>query len=79
MAYEKPKPQIREGKEIEIRSALATLVHRFLKDTNAYKNCLNCVSWDYINDQCGKFKAKPPTDIIVNSCSFHEDNDDIPF
>jgi len=38
-----------------------------------------CTHWDYGNDQCGKFKAKPPTDVIVYSCESYEDDDDIPF
>ena len=79
MAYVKPTPKIREGKEIELRSSIANLIHRYLTGSNPYKNCLNCTHWDYGKDQCGKFNAKPPTDIIVYSCPQYEDNDDIPF
>lgn len=79
MAYMKPTTKLRDGKEIELRSDLANLVHRYLIGIHPYKNCLNCTHWDYGKDQCGKFNAKPPTDIIVYSCPQHEDNDDIPF
>lgn len=44
-----------------------------------YRNCLNCIHWEEGNDQCGKFKLKPPAEIIVYSCEKYEDNDDIPF
>ena len=79
MAYVKPTSKIREGKEIELRSSIANLIHRYLTGSNPYKNCLNCTHWDYGKDQCGKFNAKPPTDVIVYSCSQHEDNDEVPF
>lgn len=79
MAYIKPKPVIREEKEIEIRSSLASLTHKFLTGSIAYKNCLNCAHWHYGKDLCGKFNSKPPTEVIVYSCPSHEDNDDIPF
>lgn len=79
MAYVKPTSKIREGKEIELRSSIANLIHRYLTGSNPYKNCLNCTHWDYGKDQCGKFKAKPPTDVIVYSCESYEDDDDIPF
>lgn len=79
MAHVKPKPQLRDGKEIQLRSDISSLVSRFLVGANPYKNCLNCNHWNYGEDQCGKFKAKPPTDVIVNSCSDYDDNDDIPF
>lgn len=80
MAHKKPVPQLREGKEIELRSDVANTIFKLIKlGGGAYKNCLNCMQWDFGLDQCGKFKAKPPTDIIVYSCPEHEDNDEIPF
>lgn len=80
MAYVKPTPIVRDNKELELRADVANAVFKLIKLGNGvYKNCLNCMNWDFGNDQCKKFNAKPPTDIIVYSCPAHEDNDDIPF
>lgn len=75
MAYIKPKPIIRA----ETYATLQTAFSRILNAQYPFQNCLNCTHWDYGNDQCGKFKAKPPTDVIIYSCESYEDNDDIPF
>lgn len=78
MAYKKPIPLVRPSQESLIRYA----IEKIFKVTNIgypYRNCLNCLNWEFNNDYCGKFKSKPPTEIIVYSCEHYEDNDDIPF
>lgn len=75
MVYKKPKPILRAEAYSNLQSAFT----RILNSQFAYQNCLNCKHWDFNFDQCGKFKAKPPTEIIVYSCEHHEDDDDIPF
>lgn len=81
MAYVKPNPILRAEPYLELQSSIVNFMNKQLSNPirYPYKNCLNCTHWDYGKDQCGKFNAKPPTDIIVYSCPQHEDNDDIPF
>lgn len=43
-----------------------------------YRNCLNCTNWNFDMDGCNRFKAKPPTEIIVYSCEQWEE-ERIPF
>lgn len=77
MAYQKPKPILRQEAWLELQSALT----RILNDPNRlpYQSCLNCKHWNFGKELCEKFNAKPPPDIIVYSCPEYEDNNDIPF
>lgn len=78
MVYVKPKPQIREMMEGNIKYAIEK-IFKVGVVSYPYKNCLNCLRWSSERDMCIKFNAKPPTEILVYSCEAHEDNDDIPF
>lgn len=71
----KPKPILRENAYLELMSAMTKLIG----NGQPYQNCLNCMSWDYGNDYCGKYKAKPPTEVIVNSCPEYDDDGQVPF
>ncbi len=69
------KPILRENAYLELMSAMTKL----LTTGKPYQNCLNCMSWDYSADLCGKFKAKPPTHVLVYSCDEYSDDGEIPF
>lgn len=75
MAYKLPKPVIRQEAWLNLQSDLV----KTITNSHVFQNCLNCKHWDFAGDICGKFKTKPPTDIIVNSCPEYEDGFDIPF
>lgn len=81
MAYVKPNPKLREENYLELQSAIVNFMNKQLHNTiyHPYQNCLNCTHWNYGEDVCGKFKAKPPTDILIYSCPEYEDDKDIPF
>lgn len=76
MAYKQPIPIFRKEANIELQSWLRRILVQF---PYPYQNCLNCKNWDAANDQCGLYKAKPPTEIIVYSCEAYIDSHDIPF
>ena len=61
---------------------LALLFANFMDENGFFKSCLNCEHWlegppDNKLQICGKYKARPPTNIIVCGCEEHSDN--IPF
>lgn len=81
--YKQPKPILKS-------EALAGVYNAILREFNTgrvsfpYKNCLNCTHWNEANEICGKFNSRPPAEVIVYSCEFHEDakgnmDDYIPF
>lgn len=78
MAYKKPMPTIRPSSESVIKYAIEK-IFRVGRIGFPYRNCLNCIHWNVEKDLCGKFNSKPPTEIIVYSCDFYEDDGDIPF
>ena len=73
--YKQPIPIIRQETWSNLQSDLIKNITR----SNIFQNCLNCTHWKYTEDKCGKFNAKPPAEIIVNSCPEYTDNNDIPF
>jgi len=73
--YEQPKPILRQAIFVELQSDLV----RLIANSKAFQNCLNCQYWVAKEDQCGKFNAKPPTEIIVYSCPEYLDDGNIPF
>lgn len=75
MAYEQPKPILRQEAWLNLQTDLIKNITR----SNIFQNCLNCTSWSLKYDLCSKFNAKPPTDIIVYSCPEYTDDQDIPF
>lgn len=75
MAYIQPKPILRQQAWLELQSTLV----KNITYSNPFQNCLNCQHWEFGNDQCGLYKAKPPTEILIYSCPDHKDNNDIPF
>lgn len=79
--YKQPTPIMRDESYADLYSAIQAAVDRVIKKPSSvpYKNCLNCEHWDFGNDLCGLYNAKPPTEIIVYSCPSHKDNQDIPF
>lgn len=81
MAYTQPKPVMRQSSYADFYQAIQTAIDRVIKTpaTVPYQNCLNCTHWDFVDDKCKLYNAKPPTEIIVYSCPSHEDNEDIPF
>ncbi len=81
MAYIKPKPILRNEYDINLRARVTDFIQKNITDLHdhPFKSCLNCTQWDYGQDLCKKFNAKPPTDIIVYSCPEHEDDEGIPF
>lgn len=44
------------------------LMHDELIDNFIIPTCINCESWDYDKDHCGKYQQKPPAQIIVKAC-----------
>jgi len=78
MAYVKPKPKLRIDHIDNIKTTIARLFDKKSTDF-PYQNCLNCKHWAYGKDMCGKFNAKPPTEVLIYSCEAYEDDFDIPF
>lgn len=81
MAYKQPKPIIRAIPHGDLFSTINESIRKFINNSanHPFQNCLNCKSWDFGKDICGKYGAKPPTEIIVYSCESYEDGEDIPF
>jgi hypothetical protein len=77
MAYKKPMPTIRPSAERSVQYAIEK-VFRTGQIDFPYRNCLNCSYWSFADDLCGKFKAKPPTEVLVYSCEAYEEIE-IPF
>lgn len=81
--YKQPKPIL---KTEALGSLLDAIIREFKvgRVSFPYKNCLNCIHWNEANEICGKFNSRPPAEIIVYSCEYHQDikgnmDDDIPF
>ena len=67
---------------LDAMNKLALYVGNFLFDNGFFRNCNNCEHWvegpPHNRQQiCGKFKMRPPTDVIVSGCPEHSDQ--IPF
>ena len=79
--YEQPKLVMRQNSYADFYQAVQVAVDRVIKQpqTMPYQNCLNCTKWNYGKDICGLYNAKPPTEILIYSCSSYEDSGDIPF
>lgn len=73
--YKQPKPILRQEVWLNLQSDLVKTITR----SNIFQNCLNCKHWKYNEDLCGKFNAKPPTEILIYSCPEYADDDEIPF
>ena len=61
---------------------LALILANELYEMGMFKSCCNCEHWlegppDNRLQICGKFKVRPPTNVIVSGCESHSDN--IPF
>lgn len=78
MAYKKPMPTIRPSMESSIKYAIEK-IFKVGRVGFLYRNCLNCENWKEEQDICGKFNAKPPTEILIYACEHYQDNEDIPF
>lgn len=55
----------------------SNLLLEVLQNSWNIQTCLNCLHCDRANDQCGKFKAKPPMNVVIGGCQDWECN--IPF
>ncbi len=79
--YKQPKPIVRATPHGDLFSTVNDAIRQFIYNANnhPFQNCLNCKHWKYKEDICGKFGARPPTEIIVFSCPAYEDNEEIPF
>jgi hypothetical protein len=73
--YKEPKPIIRQ----HVWAELQTTLTKNITNSHIFQNCLNCMNWNHDEDLCGKYAAKPPTEIIVNSCPDYQDDGEIPF
>lgn len=76
--YKQPVPILRDLEAEHIKHNLMKLFN-VTAINYPYKNCLNCKNWNEKSDICGRYNARPPTEIIVYSCPDHDDNDEIPF
>lgn len=61
------------------RTDLLAVVEQWLETQDLYRSCINCKFWQAQTETCGKFNARPPAPIIVNSCPDYVDEVDIPF
>ena len=43
-----------------------------------FHSCINCVHWSLNNDNCDKYRMRPPAKVIVYSCG-KDWEDEIPF
>lgn len=77
MAYKKPRPILRQEAWNELQSSLVKILNN--PRAIPYQNCLNCKHWNYGQEICNRFNSRPPADVIVYSCDYYDDNDDIPF
>lgn len=57
--------------------ALRVEFHKRLVKLQVVNSCLNCVEWNPKPETCGKYKARPPAEVIVYGCPAWEE--DIPF
>lgn len=73
--YKQPKPILRQEAWLNLNSAIV----QHITTANIFQNCLNCMNWDFGKDQCKKYQAKPPAEIIVYSCPDYQDDGEIPF
>lgn len=53
------------------------LIHRELIDRHLLRTCITCGNWDEKVEQCYKYSARPPAQVIVLGCE--EWIMDIPF
>ncbi|QDP52310.1 MAG: hypothetical protein Unbinned4162contig1001_10 [Prokaryotic dsDNA virus sp.] len=60
-----------------IHSQSYSEVQESMAASGVIRTCENCAHCDKPNDQCGKFKAKPPIVVIAKGCEHWEL--DIPF
>ena len=79
--YKQPTPIMRDENYADLYVGIKAAIDSVIKNPMSvpYKNCLNCEHWHNGKDLCELYNAKPPTEIIVYSCSSHKDNQDIPF
>ena len=73
--YKQPVPILRQEVWLNLQTDLVKTITR----SNIFQNCLNCMHWEFKNDQCGKYKVKPPTEILIYSCPDYKDDSEIPF
>lgn len=72
--------RVRQGEAYyDNRSALFGVIEEWLATADLYRTCLNCKHWQAGPELCGKFNARPPAQIIVNSCPDYSDAEEIPF
>lgn len=57
--------------------AASNLLLEVLQNSWNIQTCLNCHHCDQVNDQCGKYKMKPPMNVVIGGCAEWEC--DIPF
>jgi hypothetical protein len=79
--YKQPKPILRPDAHSNLYGSFNDAIGKYITNPlmHPFQNCLNCKNWDFPKDECGKFKAKPPTEILIYSCPEYIDGEEVPF
>lgn len=51
---------------------LAMFIIDKLENEGYLDNCTTCMFWNEKKEICDKFKERPPTNIIIHGCEYHE-------
>ena len=65
-------------REISLKEVLAEITTR-INRVDLYRSCLTCTVWQSKEEMCGKWKQRPPAEVIANGCDDYFDQDDTPF
>jgi len=52
----------------KVDSEHMSTMHKAMIKSHNFRSCLNCDNWSNDKQECSKFNAKPPADVIVFSC-----------
>ncbi len=73
------KPTLRDIERVDLQGSLINLVKRIITEQYPYRNCLNCIYFTEVSEQCKVWNAKPPARVICYGCDKHTDIEEIPF
>jgi hypothetical protein len=77
MSSDQIRPRIREDKVLDLRDWLIDAIRAF--EPELVRSCMTCASFRESDEQCVKFKARPPARVIAYGCKDYFNEAEIPF
>jgi hypothetical protein len=71
------RPRFRDDRLYDFRDYMVDLLKGY--ETELVKTCITCASFRESDEQCTKFKARPPARVIAYGCKDYFNEEEIPF